>query len=215
MKRRDFSLTALSAVAASTLPHTVLAQGAAPKAGKDYVKLDKPVSTDAPAGKVEVIEFFWYSCPHCSEFEPVFANWLKSSATKNVAARRVPVAFNASFIPQQKLYYALEGMGKVDELHARVFRAIHVERQKLATDAAVLEWVGKQPGIDLAKFKEIYNSFTVSNQVRRATQLQEAYGVEGVPAMGVAGRYYTDGTHAGSMPAVLAVVNYLVNNPKV
>lgn len=215
MKRRDFSLTALSAVAASTLPHTVLAQGAAPKAGKDYVKLDKPVASDAPEGKVEVIEFFWYSCGHCNEFEPVFANWLKSGATKNVAARRVPVAFNASFMPQQKLYYALEGMGKVDELHARVFRAIHVERQKLATDSAVMEWMAKQPGVDQAKFKETYNSFTVSNQVRRATQLQEAYGVEGVPSMGVAGRYYTDGTHAGSMPAVLNVVNYLVNNPRV
>ncbi len=215
MKRRDFSLTALSAVAASTLPHTVLAQGAAPKAGKDYVKLDKPVASDAPEGKVEVIEFFWYSCGHCNEFEPVFANWLKSGATKNVAARRVPVAFNASFMPQQKLYYALEGMGKVDELHARVFRAIHVERQKLATDSAVMEWMAKQPGVDQAKFKETYNSFTVSNQVRRATQLQEAYGVEGVPSMGVAGRYYTDGTHAGSMPAVLNVVNSLVNNPRV
>ena len=215
MKRRDFSLTALSAVAASTLPHTVLAQGAAPKAGKDYVKLEKAVASEAPEGKVEVIEFFWYSCGHCNEFEPVFANWLKSGASKNVAARRVPVAFNASFMPQQKLYYALEGMGKVDDLHARVFRAIHVERQKLATDAAVMEWMAKQPGVDQAKFKEIYNSFTVSNQVRRATQLQEAYGVEGVPSMGVAGRYYTDGTHAGSMPAVLNVVNYLVNNPKV
>ena len=218
MKRRDFSvtaLTALSAVAASTLPHTVLAQGAAPKAGKDYVKLEKAVASEAPEGKVEVIEFFWYSCGHCNEFEPVFANWLKSGASKNVAARRVPVAFNASFMPQQKLYYALEGMGKVDELHARVFRAIHVQRQKLATDAAVMEWMAKQPGVDQAKFKEIYNSFTVSNQVRRATQLQEAYGVEGVPSMGVAGRYYTDGTHAGSMPAVLNVVNYLVNNPKV
>ena len=218
MKRSDFSvtaLTALSAVAASTLPHTVLAQGAAPKAGKDYVKLEKAVASEAPEGKVEVIEFFWYSCGHCNEFEPVFANWLKSGASKNVAARRVPVAFNASFMPQQKLYYALEGMGKVDELHARVFRAIHVERQKLATDAAVMEWMAKQPGVDQAKFKEIYNSFTVSNQVRRATQLQEAYGVEGVPSMGVAGRYYTDGTHAGSMPAVLNVVNYLVNNPKV
>ena len=162
-----------------------------------------------------MIEFFWYSCGHCNEFEPVFANWLKSGATKNVAARRVPVAFNASFMPQQKLYYALEGMGKVDELHARVFRAIHVERQKLATDSAVMEWMAKQPGVDQAKFKETYNSFTVSNQVRRATQLQEAYGVEGVPSMGVAGRYYTDGTHAGSMPAVLNVVNYLVNNPRV
>lgn len=215
MKRRDFSLTALSAVAASTLAPTVLAQGAAPKAGKDYVKLAKPVASDAPEGKVEVIEFFWYSCGHCNEFEPVFANWLKSGAPKSVAARRVPVAFNASFMPQQKLYYALEGMGKVDELHARVFRAIHVERQKLATDSAVMEWMAKQPGVDQARFKEAYNSFTVSNQVRRATQLQEAYGVEGVPSMGVAGRYYTDGTHAGSMPAVLNVVNYLVNNPRV
>lgn len=215
MKRRDFSLTAFSAVAAATLPQAVLAQGAAPKAGKDYVKLDKPVATEAPEGKVEVIEFFWYSCGHCNEFEPVFANWIKSGAAKNVAVRRVPVAFNASFMPQQKLYYALEGMGKVDALHASVFRAIHVERQKLATDAAVLEWMAKQPGVDQAKFKEVYNSFTVSNQVRRATQLQEAYGVEGVPSMGVAGRYYTDGTHAGSMPAVLNVVNYLVSNPKV
>ena len=209
MKRRDFSLTALSAVAASTLPHTVLAQGAAPKAGKDYVKLDKPVASDAPEGKVEVIEFFWYSCGHCNEFEPVFANWLKSGATKNVAARRVPVAFNASFMPQQKLYYALEGMGKVDELHARVFRAIHVERQKLATDSAVMEWMAKQPGVDQAKFKETYNSFTVSNQVRRASQLQDAYGVEGVPSMGVAGKYYTDGTMAGSMQNVLQVVEHL------
>ena len=217
MKRRDFSvtaLTALSAVAASTLPHTVLAQGAAPKAGKDYVKLEKAVASEAPEGKVEVIEFFWYSCGHCNEFEPVFANWLKSGASKNVAARRVPVAFNASFMPQQKLYYALEGMGKVDELHARVFRAIHVERQKLATDSAVMEWMAKQPGVDQARFKEVYNSFTVSNQVRRATQLQEAYGVEGVPSMGVAGRYYTDGTLAGSMPGVLSVVTYLVNSTK-
>ncbi len=215
MKRRDFSLTALSAVAASTLAPTVLAQGAVPKAGKDYVKLDKPVASDAPAGKVEVIEFFWYSCSHCNEFEPVFANWVKTGAPKNAAVRRVPVAFNASFVPQQKLYYAIEGMGKLDELHARVFRAIHVERQKLATDAAIQAWMAKQPGVDQARFKEIYNSFTVSNQVRRATQLQEGYGVEGVPSMGVAGRYYTDGTHAGSMPAVLAVVGYLVNNPQV
>ena len=215
MKRRDFSLTALSAVAASTLAPTVLAQGAVPKAGKDYVKLDKPVASDAPAGKVEVIEFFWYSCSHCNEFEPVFANWVKTGAPKNAAVRRVPVAFNASFVPQQKLYYAIEGMGKLDELHARVFRAIHVERQKLATDAAIQAWMAKQPGVDQARFKEIYNSFTVSNQVRRATQLQEGYGVEGVPSMGVAGRYYTDGTHAGSMPAVLAVVGYLVTNPQV
>ena len=126
----------------------------------------------------------------------------------------MPVAFNASFAPQQKLYYALEGMGKVDELHARVFRAIHTERQNLTKEDAIFAWMGKQPGVDMAKFKEIYNSFTVSNQVRRASQLQEAYGVEGVPSMGVAGRYYTDGTLAGSMPNVLSTVTYLVNTTK-
>ena len=212
MKRREFSLTAVSAVAATTLAMPVFAQ-VAPKEGKDYVKLDKPMASEAPAGKIDVIEFFWYNCSHCNEFEPNFANWVKT-APKNASVRRVPVAFNASFAPQQKLYYALEGMGKVDELHARVFRAIHVERQNLSKEEAIFAWMGKQQGVDMAKFKEIYNSFTVSNQVRRASQLQEAYGVEGVPSMGVAGRYYTDGTLAGSMPSVLSVVTYLVNNTK-
>ena len=212
MKRREFSLATVSAVAATSLALPAFAQ-VAPKEGKDYVKLDKPVASEAPAGKVDVVEFFWYNCSHCNEFEPTFANWVKT-APKSASVRRVPVAFNASFAPQQKLYYALEGMGKVDELHARVFRAIHAERQNLSKEDAIFAWMGKQPGIDMAKFKEMYNSFTVSNQVRRASQLQEAYGVEGVPSMGVAGRYYTDGTRAGSMPGVLSVVTYLVNNTK-
>ena len=209
MKRRDFSVSAAVAVTASALSLPALAQPATFKEGKDYEKLAKPVATSAPADKVEVIEFFWYNCSHCNEFEPSLARWM-TTAPKNASVQRVPVAFNASFAPQQKLYYTLEGMGKVDELHARVFRAIHVERQNLSKEDAIFAWVAKQPGVDMAKFKEIYNSFSVSNQVRRATQLQEAYGVEGVPSMGVAGRYYTDGTKAGSMPAVLAVVNYLI-----
>ncbi len=213
MKRRDFSVTAASlaaAAAGSALGLPALAQGAPFKEGKDYAKLAKPVASTAAAGKVEVVEFFWYSCAHCNAFEPVLATWMKSTAPKNASVQRVPVAFNASFAAQQKLYYALEGMGKVDELHARVFRAIHVERQNLSKEDGILAWMGKQPGVDMVKFKEVYNSFSVASQVRRATQLQEAYGVEGVPSMGVGGRYYTDGTMAGSMPSVLAVVNYLV-----
>ena len=213
MKRRDFSVTAASlaaAAAGSALGLPALAQGAPFKEGKDYAKLAKPVASTAAAGKVEVVEFFWYSCAHCNAFEPVLATWMKSTASKNASVQRVPVAFNASFAAQQKLYYALEGMGKVDELHARVFRAIHVERQNLSKEDGILAWMGKQPGVDMVKFKEVYNSFSVASQVRRATQLQEAYGVEGVPSMGVAGLYYTDGTMAGSMPSVLAVVNYLV-----
>ena len=211
MKRREFSLSTASAVAASalTLPMapSALAQARQFKEGKDYKRLDKPVAPEAPAGKVDVIEFFWYSCSHCNAFEPTLDAWVKT-APKDMAIRRVPVAFNASFVPQQKLFYALEGMGKLDEVHAKVFRAIHVEKQKLAKDDEILAWIGKQ-GLDVAKFKEIYNSFSVSNQVRRASQLQDAYGVEGVPSMGVAGKYYTDGTMAGSMQTVLQVVESL------
>ena len=205
MKRREFSLTAATAVAASAFSLPARAQ---PREGKDYRKLGKPVASEAPAGKIEVVEFFWYSCPHCNAFEPTFAAWMKS-APKDLSVRRVPVAFNGSFVPQQKIYYALEGMGKLEDMHAKVFRAIHVDRLKLTKDDEIFDWMGKQ-GVDVAKFKEMYSSFTVSNQVRKATQLQEAYGVEGVPSMGVAGRYYTDGTMAGSMQGVLQVVEQLV-----
>ncbi|EHN63251.1 thiol:disulfide interchange protein DsbA/DsbL [Comamonas testosteroni] len=210
MKRREFSLAA-SAAAAGALSlgaSSSWAQGAAPKEGKDYIKLGKPASVSAPAGKVEVVEFFWYSCPHCNVFEPQFEAWAKSQPA-DVVVRRVPVAFNASFVPQQKLYYALEGMNLLPQLHAKVFRTIHVDRNLLKTDDAIFDWVGKQ-GVDLAKFKEVYNSFTVANQARKAAQLQNEYDVEGVPAMGVAGRYYTDGTKAGNMDNVLRVVNALV-----
>ena len=210
MKRREFSLAA-SAAAAGTLTlgtSSSWAQAAAPKEGKDYIKLAKPASVGAPAGKVEVIEFFWYSCPHCNAFEPQFEAWAKSQPA-DVVVRRVPVAFNASFLPQQKLYFTLEGMNLLPQLHAKVFRAIHVERNGLKNDEAIFEWIGKQ-GVDVAKFKEVYNSFTVANQSRKAAQLQNEYDVEGVPAMGVAGRYYTDGTKAGNMDNVLRVVNALI-----
>ena len=210
MKRREFSMAA-SAAAAGALTlgaSSSWAQGAAPKEGKDYIKLGKPASVSAPAGKVEVIEFFWYSCPHCNAFEPQFEAWVKSQPA-DVVVQRVPVAFNASFVPQQKLYFTLERMNLLPQLHAKVFRTSHVERNLLKTDDAIFEWVGKQ-GVDLAKFKTVYNSFTVNNQVRKASQLQNEYDVEGVPAMGVAGRYYTDGTKAGNMENVLRVVNALV-----
>ena len=211
MKRREFSLSAASAVAASAVTLPVALPAAAQvrqfKEGKDYQKLSKPAPTEAPAGKIEIIEFFWYSCPHCNAFEPTLDAWVKA-APKDLSIRRVPVAFNASFVPQQKLFYTLEGMGKLEALHAKVFRAIHVEKAKLAKDDEILAWVNQQ-GVDVAKFKEVYGSFSVANQVRRASQLQDSYGVEGVPSMGVAGKYYTDGTMAGSMQTVLQVVEYL------
>lgn len=209
MKRREFSLSAACAAATLSLPAAALAQARQFKEGKDYVRLGKSVTPEAPAGKVDVIEFFWYSCPHCNAFEPTLEAWIKT-APKDLQIRRVPVAFNPSFVPQQKLYYALEGLGQLPQLHAKVFRAVHVERLPLNKDELIFDWIGKQ-GVDAAKFKDIYSSFTVSNQVRKASQLQDAYRVEGVPAMGVAGRYYTDGTMAGNMQNVLQVVEHLAD----
>ena len=209
MQRRQFSLAAATAASSMALgTSSVFAQAAAPKEGKEYLRLSKPAPTDAGASKVEVVEFFWYSCPHCNAFEPTFAAW-KQKTPADVVVQRVPVAFNASFVPQQKLYYALQAMDNFDALHVKVFHAIHVERNKLAKDEDIFNWVAKQ-GVDVNKFKEVYNSFSVSNQVRKATALQQAYDVEGVPSMGVAGRYYTDGPRAGNMTNVLRVVDYLV-----
>lgn len=210
MQRRDFSLK-LGSLAATALAFnsiSVFAQGNSPRAGVDYLQLSKPVPTEVPAGKIEVIEFFWYNCPHCNVFEPALANWLKA-LPKDVAFRRVPVAFGPSFVPQQKLYYTLEAMGLVDKMHARVFAAIHEEKQDLTNDPAIFNWMGKQ-GADKAKFAEQFNSFSVNTKASRARQTQDAYKIEGVPALGVAGRFYTDGSMAKSMDRALSITDFLV-----
>lgn len=211
MKRRQFSVAAAASVASTltmTAPGTWAQTSATPpREGKDFLRLTTPAPTESPAGQVEVLEFFWYNCNHCHAFEPAFASW-KQQAPGFITVRRVPIAFNASFVPQQKLYYTLQTLDNFELLHPKIFHAIHVERVRLAKDEEIFEWIGKQ-GVDVNKFKETYNSFSVSNQVRKATQLQQAYDVEGVPSMGVAGRYYTDGSHAGGMANVLRVVEYL------
>lgn len=205
MKRRDFSLAC-----GLTLSSGVWAQAAGkpPQAGEEYMVLDKQAPVEAPAGKIEVVEFFWYSCPHCNAFEPTFEAWLKR-VPKDVVVRRVPVAFRDNFVPQQRLYYVLEAMGLLDKLHAKVFQAIHVERQRLDSVDAIADWMSKQ-GSDKAKFVEQYNSFSIASKASRAVQLQNAYKVEGVPALGIGGRYYTDGSHTGSMQRALQVTDFLI-----
>ena len=119
MKRREFSVSAASVLAASTVTLAAMPAHAQnkPQAGKDYAVLDTRAPVDTPADKVEVIEFFWYSCSHCNAFEPALNNWIKAQP-KDVVIKRVPVAFQDSFIPQQKLFYALEALGKVEALLA-------------------------------------------------------------------------------------------------
>jgi len=109
----------------------------------------------------------------------------------------------------QRLFYALEAMGKLDPLHAKVFHAIHAERAGLAREEQIVEWIDKQ-GLDKAKFRELYNSFSVSSKARRASQVQDQFKVSGVPALGIAGRYYTDGELARNMDRALQVTDYLI-----
>ena len=209
MNRREFSAGTACIVAAASLGLSPLAWAQKmPEDGDDYKSLDKRAPTDAPSGKIEVVEFFWYSCPHCNAFEPQLEAWQKRLPA-DVALRRVPVAFRDSFVPQQRLYFTLEAMGKVDELHGKVFRAIHVDKQPLDKEGAILDWVAKN-GVDKSKFQEIYNSFSMSTKARKASQLQDAYRVEGVPALGIAGRWYTDGTMAGSMARAVQVAEFLI-----
>ncbi len=210
MKRRAFTHVATGAAiaATSTWSGLVHAQVKKPQAGTDYQVLDPRAPTEAAAGKIEVVEFFWYNCPHCNAFEPALQAWVKN-LPKEVSFRRAPIAFQESFVPQQRLYYTLEAMGLVEKLHAKVFAAIHVEKQNLARPEAILEWVAQQ-GVDKAKFAAQYNSFTVATKASKALQLQNAYKVEGVPALGVAGRFYTDGSMAGNMQRALQVVDALV-----
>ena len=208
MKRRDFSLACGAALAGTAfVAPSALAQGKPLQAGTDYHVIEKRAAVDAPPGKIEVVEFFWYNCPHCNSFEPTFDAWRKR-APKDVVVRRVPIAFRDDFVPQQRLFYAMEAMGLVDQLHSKVFAAIHVDKQKLDRADAIADWVAKQ-GVDKAKFMEQFNSFSVATKASRATQLQNAYKIEGVPALGVAGRYLTDGSMAGSMERALQVVESL------
>jgi thiol:disulfide interchange protein DsbA len=189
-----------------------------PQIGTDYRVLDKPQQTDS-GKKVEVTEFFWYSCPHCNAFDPQLADWVKKQGD-NIVFKRVPIAFRPSFEPQQRLYYTLEAMGKTEELHKKIFQRIHAERQPLDTEAAIVDFVEKQ-GIDKKKFLDLYNSFGVQTKVRRATQLQEAYRIDGVPMIAVDGRYITSPSIAGatlgnqlesaSGAAALQIMTWLVN----
>lgn len=216
MQRREFSFSAASlaasALGACALPTLAQAQAKAFQSGTDYLTLDKPAPTEAPAGQIEVVEFFWYNCPHCNAFEPMFDAWSKK-LPKDVMVRRAPVAFRADFEPQQRLYYVLESLGKVEELHKKVFIAIHVDRQPLTTAAQITAWVEKQ-GIPKAKFTELYNSFSISTKARKATQLQDAYALDGVPALGINGRYFTSGTQAKTLERSLQVADYLIGQSR-
>jgi thiol:disulfide interchange protein DsbA len=214
MNRRDFSLAAASL---GLLPLAAPSHAQAsrpPKAGTDYIVLRKPAPVDTPAGRVEVVEFFSYNCPHCAAFEPQLEAWVKQLPAQ-VAFKRIPVPFVGNDTEsKQRLYYTLEALGKVDEFQMKLFQAIHQQRQSIFGDAAILAWSEKQPGLDAKKFADLFKSFSVVGKAKRATQLTNDYAVAGVPAIGVAGRWYVDGDTAGTLDRALQVADVLIGEAR-
>lgn len=215
MKRREFTTQlaatglGLAAVGGAAIGSVAHAQTGAPVEGQHFVRLSQRVPVAAPAGKLEVIEFFWYGCPHCNAFEPALEAWVKRLPA-DVAFRRVHVAFRPEpFEAHQKIYYTLEAMGQVEAMHRKVFFAIHNERQRLDKLPDIAAWASKN-GLDGARFTEIANSFAIQSKLRQARQLSDAYKIDGVPALGVHGRFYTSGALAGTPERALAVTDWLL-----
>jgi len=211
MKRRQFTSATTALIGAAglaPLAPAAFAQGA-PVEGRHYVRLSQPLPVNAPQGKIEVVDFFWYGCPHCAAFEPELDAWARK-LPEQVLFSRVPVAFRPEpFTTHQRIFYALEALGALDAMHRKVFYAIHNERQPLDKPADISAFMAKN-GLDAAKFMEAFSSFSTQSKLKRAAALVDGYKIDGVPAIGVHGRYYTSGTLAGGNGRALAVADYLI-----
>lgn len=176
--------------------------------GFDYRVLPIAQAVDAK-GKVEVIEFFWYGCPHCYEFEPELKTWLKRQ-NKDVSFKKVPIAFREELMPHSLLFYALESLGKGDALNDKVMFAMHRENKRLLNENEIADWVAAQ-GVDRNAFLAAYRSFAVLSKARAANQLGNAYRIDGVPTVAVQGKYITSPSIAGSRAKAINVMDFLVN----
>lgn len=163
-------------------------------AAEPYITIDPAQPSDTPE-KIEVLEFFAYSCPHCAAIEPMVEKWAKT-LPDNVVVQSVPVAFNASMVDLQKLYYALEALDRLD-LHPAVFKAIHNEHERLFKADAIIDWVAKQ-GVDRKAFEDVFNSFGINAKVMHANERTKTYRIEGTPSLAVGGKYVTSPSMTGS-----------------
>lgn len=176
--------------------------------GFDYRVLPITQPIDAK-GKVEVIEFFWYGCPHCYEFEPELKGWIKRQ-NKDVVFKKVPIAFREELMPHSQLFYALETLGKGDALNDKVMFAMHRENKRLLNENEIADWVAAQ-GVDRNAFLAAYRSFAVLSKARAANQLGNSYRIDGVPTVAVQGKYITSPSIAGTRAKAVNVMDFLVS----
>jgi thiol:disulfide interchange protein DsbA len=204
MNRKQFLTMAAAGAAAAAVPWTP-AQAQAAEAR--FRSLKAPAPTDAEAGKIEVVEFFWFGCPHCYSLEPLINTWSRK-LPPDVVFRRQHVPFRE--VKHQQLYFTLQALGQDNEkVMAAVFNAIHQQRMRMLDPKEMIEVLAPL-GVDAKAFNETFNSFGVKTRQARANKLADAYDLDGVPALGVNGKYLTAPSLAGSNEAALRVVDELV-----
>ncbi|UOD50547.1 thiol:disulfide interchange protein DsbA/DsbL [Orrella daihaiensis] len=170
-----------------------------------FVNVNPPQPTEP--GKIEVLEFFAYTCPHCAVLEPLVTKW-KAGLPSKVAFSSVPVAFNQAMKPFQYFYYSLEAVGRLD-LHPKFFVALHQEKKRLFSQEAMIDWAVDQ-GVDRKQFTAAMNSFGVKSKATRADQLAKGYAIQGTPSIAVGGRYLTSPSEAGGYQETIDVASELI-----
>ena len=211
MKRREFT-HALTTVVLLSRGAPAAAQ---PAEGREFTRLQPPQPVQAGAGRIEVLEFFSYACPHCNAFEPDLEAWARKLPA-DVVLRRVPVPFLYNAENFQRTYFALETMGLVATLQPKIFAAVHVEHLRLATPGEIAALVAKNGG-DAAKFLDVFRSFSVDRSVKQARQMTSDFGVDtgpGVPTLAVQGRWLTSPAQAGGARQALAVADWLIERAR-
>ncbi|MDH5612339.1 MAG: thiol:disulfide interchange protein DsbA/DsbL [Gammaproteobacteria bacterium] len=176
------------------------------KEGVEYQRVsDQPTES---IDKVEVIEFFWYGCPHCYTFDPILSKWLETKPS-NVEFIRVPAVFRPEWKVHARTYYALQAMGLGEKYHSVIFDAMHKDKKDIYSEEAMIDFLVSK-GVNEEDFKDAYNAFSIDGQVRKAIQKVKGYAIKGVPALGVNGKYLVSGTSAGSYENMLRIVDFLI-----
>lgn len=175
--------------------------------GKSYSKLSETVATQT-GDNIEILEFFWYGCPHCFSFEPTLKKWKKSKPA-NVTFTRVPAPLNPRWMPHTKTFYALQIMGEAEKHHEAIFAAMHIKKQKLNSKSAIADFLATQ-GVNKETFLATFDSFAVEMRAKQAMQLGQQYKVNGVPLLTVNGKYTVSGSQAGSYVGMVNVTNHLI-----
>lgn len=175
--------------------------------GTHYFLVPAPLPTLA-ADKSEVVELFWYGCPHCYHLEPTLTDWLKAKPA-DVNFRRIPAVFSADWTPHARAFYAAEALGESERLHGPLFKALHADGRKIYSEEALIRFAAEQ-GFDEKTFTAAYTGFAVDGKVKQAMQYTRGAGITGVPAIIVNGKYRVSVQSAGSEKALMEVVDYLI-----